>query len=144
MSTLDLGPRRITLPLLAATFRAPLAEVTSADQSVFVEGPTGCQKSSLTGVFQAHYGSKFSYSHLPGSWESTDNSLELQAFAAKDAVFVVDDFKPKGSKWDIEALHKNADRLLRGQANQQGWGRITPDATLRASYYPRGVIISSG
>jgi len=144
LSTQELGPRNITVPLFAGTYRAPLAEMTAAGQSIFIEGSTGCQKSSLTAIYQAHYGPDFTYNHLPGSWESTDNSLELQAFAAKDAVFVVDDFKPKGTKWDIEELHKKADRLLRGQANQQGRGRMTADATLRSSYHPRGLIISSG
>ena len=144
LATLDLGPRNITFPLLAATYRAPLAEMNPADQSVFVEGKTGCQKSSLTAVFQAFYGRKFSFKHLPGSWVSTDNSLELQSFAAKDAVFVVDDFKPTGTKWDINALHKKADRLLRGQANQQGRGRMTQEGAARPSYHPRGIIVSSG
>ena len=144
LDVLDVAPKTLTYPLLTAVYRAPLAEVSPADLSIFVEGQSGSQKTSLTAVLQSFYGANFDISHLPGIWESTANALELQAFLVKDAVFVVDDFKPKGNKWDIADLHKKADRLLRGQANQQGRSRMTADASLRPSYHPRGIIISSG
>ncbi len=141
---LELAPPTITFPLLAAIFRAPLGGVVPVDLSVFVAGPTGAYKTELTAVMQAYYGPAFNGRHLPGNWTTTKNALEKQAFAAKDAVFVVDDFAPTGTSYDVARLHHAADGLLRAQGNRSGRGRMRADTTLRADYYPRGLIVSSG
>jgi len=39
-------------------------------------------------------------------------------------LLVVDDFVPKGSQNDVQRTHREADRLLRAQANASGRGRI--------------------
>jgi hypothetical protein len=82
--------------------------------------------------------------HLPDSWASTGNSLEALAFAANDALFVVDDFAPSGSTGDVQRYHKEADRLLRAQGNRAGRGRARPDGSVRAAKPPRGTILSTG
>ncbi len=56
----------------------------------------------------------------------------------------MDDFAPGGTLYDVTRLHSKADRLLRAQGNRSGRGRMRADTTLRAEYYPRGFIVSSG
>lgn len=138
---LELAAPRISFPLLATAFRAALGP---ADFTTWVAGPTGSFKSEITALVQQHWGAELHARNLPGSWDSTANALEGLAFLAKDAVFVVDDFAPKGSSIDIQRIHKDADRLIRGQGNRQGRQRMSADAGARPTKYPRGVVLSSG
>ncbi|MCA1738401.1 MAG: hypothetical protein LC740_06095 [Actinobacteria bacterium] len=141
---LELAPLRLTALLLAAIYRAPLSEVVPVDLSVYIAGPTGAQKTELTAIAQAHYGYAFNGRHLPANWSSTENALERLAFAAKDAVLTVDDFAPTGTTYDVARLHRVADRFLRSVGNRAGRGRMRADTSLRAEYYPRGLVLSSG
>jgi hypothetical protein len=70
--------------------------------------------------------------------------LEKKAFLAKDAVLVVDDFAPTGTSADIQRLHREADRLFRAAGNRSGRARMRADGGSRPTYYPRGLIISTG
>jgi hypothetical protein len=134
-------PPRLMFPLIAAAYRAPLGEV---DCSVGLIGPTGAGKSELEALAQQHYGATMDRLHLPGNWISTGNSLEARAFLCKDALLTMDDFKPGGSKADIDRTHALADRVLRGQGNLAGRGRCRADGSLRPDRPPRGLIAFSG
>jgi len=144
LKLLDLGPERITAPLLGAVYLAPLGEATELDLSLFLAGRTGGFKTATAAVMLSHWGPSWNDRNLPGGWDSTANALERAAFLAKDAVFVVDDFVPKGNASEIQRTHREADRLLRAQANRQGRQRMNADRTLAAEYFPRGIVISSG
>ncbi|MCH7499684.1 MAG: bifunctional DNA primase/polymerase [Nitrospinae bacterium] len=144
LELLHLAPGGIVYPLLASIYRAPLGEALEIDFSVFLAGPSGSQKSELTGMVQSHFGKKFRGTHLPGNWATTANALEKEAFTTKDCVFVVDDFCPRGTTADIARLNREADRLFRGQANRSGRGRMYANGELRPERYPRGLILSSG
>jgi hypothetical protein len=141
LDLLKVAPDTVTFPLLSAVYRAPLGD---CDFSEHLAGPTGAGKSELAALAQQHYGSGFDARNLPGSWLSTGNALEAIAFAAKDALLVVDDFAPTGSDYDAQRAHREADRLLRAQGNRAGRQRLRPDATLRMVKYPRGLIVSTG
>lgn len=141
---LELAPPEVAYPLLCAAYRAPLSAASRADFSVHVTGPTGTFKTEATALCQAHYGRSFNGRNLPANWTSTENTLEKQAFASKDAILTVDDFAPGGTTYDVAKLHRTADRLLRGQGNRAGRGRMRPDGSLRPVYHPRGLIVSSG
>lgn len=136
-----LAPDTVSFALLAAPYRAALGDV---DFSVHLAGPTGTFKTEVAALSQQHFGSGLDARHLPGSWSSTGNSLEGLAFCCKDAVFVVDDFAPTGSSYDVERYHREADRLLRAQGNHSGRLRMRADATLRLAKPPRGLILSTG
>jgi hypothetical protein len=136
-----LGPGRLTFPLLAAAYRAALGGV---DFGLHLAGPTGCFKSEAAALAQQHYGAGMDARHLPAGWSSTGNALEALAFAAKDALLVVDDFCPAGSAADVQRSHKDADRLFRGQGNHAGRQRMRADATLRPAKPPRGLVLSTG
>jgi hypothetical protein len=90
---LSVAPDRITFPLLAAVYRAPLG---GANFSLFLTGRTGTFKTALAALCQQHFGPIMGASHLPANFASTANALEEIAFAAKDALLVVDDFAPAG------------------------------------------------
>jgi hypothetical protein len=138
---LELGPPRVVYPLLAATYRAVLGET---DHSLHLAGPTGSFKSETAALCEQHYGAEMDRLHLPASWSSTGNALEGIAFAAKDALLVVDDFCPTGASGDVQRYHREADRLFRGQGNRAGRQRMRADTTLRPSKPPRGTILSTG
>jgi Domain of unknown function (DUF3854)/Domain of unknown function (DUF927) len=140
LGLLDLAPDNITVPLLAATFRAALGET---DFSLHLSGPTGEGKSELAALCQQHFGSALDARHLL-SWESTDNAIEGLAFGVKDAVLVLDDFAPHGTSYDTQRLHKKADRVLRAAGNRSGRSRMRPDTTLRPHKPPRCLFVSTG
>jgi 5S rRNA maturation endonuclease (ribonuclease M5) len=56
LDLIKLAPTRISIPLLAAAFRAPLGEALPVDFAIHLAGPTGANKTSLACVIQAHYG----------------------------------------------------------------------------------------
>jgi Domain of unknown function (DUF927) len=131
----------VMFPLLAATYRAVMPDATS---SLHVVGRTGAGKTELAAICQQHFGSGMDAKNLPASWSSTGNSLEAVAFAAKDALLVVDDFCPTGAQSDIARTHRESDRLLRAQGNRLGRQRMRADGTVRPVKPPRGTILSTG
>jgi phage/plasmid primase-like uncharacterized protein len=141
LSLLDLVPGRVVLPLLATIYRAPLG---ACDFTTFLSGLTGTLKTELAALAQAHWGASWHGKNLPGNWTSTANNLESMAFLAKDALFVVDDFNPRGTAAQAAAWHEKADRVLRAQGNNSGRGRCNPDGTPRPERAPRGMMLSTG
>ena len=137
---LALAPDRISLPLLAAVYRAPFG---NADFSVFLTGRTGSFKTALAALCQQHFGAAMDASHLPANFASTANSLEHLAFAAKDALLVVDDFVPTGGMGD-NSLHCVAERLFRAVGNHQGRNRLGSNGQLRSSQPPRALLLATG
>lgn len=140
LAVLDLADMRLTVPILAAVYRALLGD---CDFGLHLAGPSGVFKSEKAALAQQHFGAEMDARHLPGSWSSTANSLELAAFFAKDVVLVVDDFAPQGGN-DSQRLHRDADRLFRGQGNQSGRQRMTAAGAIRQAKPPRGLILSTG
>ncbi len=141
LDLLQVGSRSLMTAVLGSVY-API--VGPIDYSLHLAGATGEGKTVIATLAQQHYGAGFDARTLPGSWSSTGNALEGLAFVAKDALLVVDDFAPGGSQWDVQRQHREADRLLRAQGNRAGRARMRPDATLRATRYPRGIILSTG
>jgi hypothetical protein len=139
---LDLAPHSVTVPLFAATWRSVLG---TSDLSLHATGPTGTFKTSVTALAMQHFGAGFDALHLPGTWSSTANANAALQFTLKDAPFVVDDFVPRGSRADIDRLHREADRIFRGQGNNAGRGRLGRDGmTLKDPSPPRGLTLSTG
>jgi hypothetical protein len=137
----EIAPESIILPLFASIWRAV---VKTCDFSIHIFGPTGKGKTELAALVQQHWGPDLDARNLPASWLSTGNALEGLAFAAKDAILVVDDLAPAGAATDIARLHREADRLLRAQGNRSGRQRMRADGTLRPAKPPRGLIVSTG
>lgn len=138
---LHIMPPEIGWVMWTATFTPLLGPV---DFAVHVTGRTGSFKSEMMSLWQSHYGDGMDARHLPGSWSSTANALEAQAYFAANAVFVVDDFVPTGTTWQQKSYQTNADKLIRAQGNQAGRARLTDTSHLQQTYYPRGIIFSTG
>jgi hypothetical protein len=135
---LGLARPRLMYPLLGATYRSVLGP---ADCSVALIGRTGLGKSEVVALWQQHFGAAMHRRNLPGNWSSTANALESLAFLAKDALLVIDDFKPGGSRSEVDQLHVKAERVLRAQANSSARQRCWVDGTVRADRPPRGLIV---
>jgi hypothetical protein len=142
LSFMDLAPERITAPLLAAAYLAPLSEIIVPDFALWAWGATGSFKSTIAALVLSHFGN-FSETTLPLSFESTANALERSLFLLKDIPAVVDDWRPAVSRGDASEMDRKAQRLLRAVGNRQGRGRMTSDTTLRRSYPPRGVVVAT-
>ncbi len=136
-----LVPDAVAFPLLATVYRAVLG---TPDYALWLSGLTGVQKSELGALAQQHFGAGMTRSRLPGNWSSTDNALEGLAFVVKDALLLVDDFAPVGSRADADRQHRTAERLLRAQGNHSGRQRMRADGTLRPPKPPRGLIGATG
>jgi hypothetical protein len=139
---LDIAPHSRTVPLFAGIWRSVLG---TADFSMHATGPTGTFKTSVAALAMQHFGAGFDPVHLPGAWSSTANANAAIQFTLKDALFLIDDFVPKGSRTDVERLHRDADRIFRGQGNNAGRGRLGRDGvSLRDANPPRGLTLSTG
>jgi hypothetical protein len=141
---LDMAPRRITWPLLAATYLAPLGEFVPITVTLFFTGGTGTRKSAMQAIAQGHWYWEQDGKKLPANWSSTANSIEALAFRAKDALLVIDDFCPRGTTTDVQRYHHTAERVIRAQGNQAGRGRMNADGSLRTEMHPRGLLAASG
>jgi hypothetical protein len=141
LELLELGPVDAMAPLLCSAYRAPLG---TADMSTHANGPTGTFKTEVGALCQQHFGAGFDSRHLPGSWSSTANFNSDLLWRGKDALVVIDDFAPTGSKHDVQKQHREAERVMRGQGNHAGRGRMNANGTLRASRPPRGLLLSTG
>ena len=97
---LNVAPHRITMPLCAVMFGAPLAELLHLDFSAWPVGPTGVMKTTLAVLALANYGDFSDITQLP-SWESTENALEKLSFLAKDVPLLVDDVAPQATAQDL-------------------------------------------
>ena len=138
---LEVAGDLLTFPTYCRVWRASLG---GSDSGQHLFGPTGSGKSELAALAQQHFGAGLDARHLRGNWSSTDNALEVLAFTAKDALVVVDDFCPTGSSYDVQAMHRKADRLFRAQGNTSGRQRLRPDGSPRPVKPPRGMILSTG
>ena len=138
---LGLAPWRIIVPIYAAIWRSVL---TASDFSLHLTGPTGTFKSCVAALAMQHFGAGFDYLHLPGNWNSTANTNAHLQFVLKDSMFVIDDFVPQGSQADVQRMHRDADRVFRGQGNNAGRGRMARDTSLRNPTPPRGFTLSTG
>jgi hypothetical protein len=124
-------------------FLAPLAPFLPIDFVLWLFGETGTLKSTLLALLLSHFG-KFTRTSLPANWESTANALEKLTFLAKDVPLVLDDYAPQSSGLDASELERKVTRIIRAAGNRSGRGRMRSDTSLRASYPPRGMVLSSG
>jgi hypothetical protein len=141
LAVLELAADPVTVPLLGAAYRAPLPVLP--DCTPWLRGQSGALKTALCTLIQQHFGAGMDDEHLPGSWASTANRLEIDAHAIAGAVFVVDDYRPDLSAFDARRRADVADRLIRGSANQSFRGRLRADTSRRPDRPPRAQLLCS-
>lgn len=140
---LNIGEHRVTLPLWAAIYLAPLSEILDPAFTLWYVGASGAYKSVITALAISHFG-YFDHLHLPASWRDTANQLEKLLFLAKDLPLVIDDWAPGQDSAKARELEAKAEHIIRAQGNRQGKGRMRPDTSSRRNYTPRGILITSG
>ena len=137
----SLGPHQNTLGF---TYLAPLSHIIAPDVSLFISGESGSLKSCASALAQGHVGKNYYEKHLPTNWHATSNYILALAHKMKNCPTVIDDLNPKGSSWDVALAHKKAEEVFRAAGNQGGRGRLNQNSTMKATAYPRGVLIASG
>ncbi len=136
---LDLADDRITVPVFCAIYRAPLGAV---DFVLRLVGETGVFKTECGVLAQQHFG-LFTSRTLPGNFSSTINSIEEWAFILKDCLFVVDNFRPRGTSVDRQKMEAAADRFVQSTGDGAGRGRMW-NRKAEAGRPPRGMGLCTG
>jgi hypothetical protein len=137
----DLGPDTVMFPLKMSIVHTLLS---SGGFNIHLSGKTSSFKTELAALVQQFWGAGMNARNLPGHWSATGNFLEMLGFHLKDAAFVIDDFCPTGSMYEIGQYHRKADQVFRGASNSGGRGRLRRDGTLGPDRPPRGQIFSTG
>jgi hypothetical protein len=65
-------------------------------------------------------------------------------YHAKDVLIVIDDYLTKSDLSDKRRQDAKSDQVLRGLFNSSGRGRAQGDGSIRDSYPPRGIVLSTG
>ncbi len=139
---LEVCPHRphIGAVLLAAAVRAPLGEAHCIDFAIWLHGLTGSRKSAIAAIAQAFFGN-FTARSFPANWTDSANDAEAKSHQAKDAVYVVDDFKPSVNRNEADKQHSMAERLIRNTGNQAGRGRRTANMQAQAAPFNRSMML---
>lgn len=135
---------RISVPLLAAAYLAPLREALTLTGnkplfSVFLVGEQQSGKSVSAELAQYHF-RRMSEVQFPASFYDTSNHVQSKAFKLKDSLLVVDDFHPTASIQERRAMDAMAQRLCRMKPR----GRMNADGTSRVEMPPRCLSIMTG
>jgi hypothetical protein len=141
LGLLEVAEPSVSVPLLAAVYRAPLGE---SDFAMHFHGLTGSLKTTIAVVGQQHFGKDFTDKKLPAYWNATSNFNQERLFSAKDVLTVVDDFVPKGPQNEIERWHQKFDEVVRSATDGALRGRLRSSGEERPSHGPRGLILSTG
>lgn len=144
-SLLELADLKIMIPLIATTFLSPLFSLLQEEGIIInyvlmIVGKTGTYKSSSAAIMLCHFGN-FTVNTLPLSFRATFAGIEKVAFAAKDTILVVDDYKPETMETDQERIMESilglwGDRNNRIKMNSKGG--------LHQKYSPRGLVLVTG
>jgi hypothetical protein len=141
LGLLDVSAPSVSIPLLAAIYRAPLGEL---DFAMHLHGLTGSMKTTLALLAQQHFGKNFTDKTLPAYWSATSNYIQEHLFAAKDTLTVVDDFVPKGPRPEMDKWQQKFDEVIRSASDGATRGRLTSSGEERPAHGPRGLILSTG
>lgn len=136
---LHLHDRCVTRSLLAAVGVAVLHRFTEVSPfTLWLVGRTGAGKSYLAKLFMNFFSKNILNAGAVASWSSTPNYLQRTGYFFKDALFLIDDYKPELIK------HEAIVRLLQNYADGTGRGRLKCDATTNTSRPIRGLLMSTG
>ncbi len=138
---LDIAPGRVSMPIWAAMYLAPLSEIITPAFTLSVEGGSGVMKTSFCAAMLNHFGPKFGSDAMPADWQGTANSLERLCFHGKDVPIVIDDFCPSSNAMVARAMQDAVGRITRAAGNRQGRSRLDANSKLKKTFVPRGVVI---
>jgi DNA primase len=144
---LYLAPRRITVPIWAAMYGAPLLNTFSMNAVIWIYGPTQSGKSTLVMLALAHFGDSFIHARdysAPVDWMSTVTAIEHAMFVTKDLPLVIDDFAPQFTTiGESRNMHRKAHQVIRSVGNRASRGRANADLSERLQRPPRGIVLGT-
>ena len=148
LSLLEIGPKKIMVPLYALIWLTPLLEPLrqagiEPGFVTYVWGTSGSFKSTIIALLLCHFGD-FDPKGLPASFRDTGKSIEEMAFQAKDILLVVDDLYPAKDPKERMKLEGTLEYLSRNQGDRQGRGRLNSSISLMSGHPPRGLALCSG
>lgn len=106
--------------------------------AVFLKGPTGAGKTFLAQLAASFFGSFGVGQGRCMSWMSTANAVQHEGYAFRDAIFVVDDFKPEVVSW------REVVKVLQTYSDNAARSRLQRDATSKPTRPIRGLLLASG
>ena len=138
---LPLHDRVVMCSLLGAVALAPLLRFVPGVNrfGLWLRGTTGEGKSFAAKLAQNFFGDfPIEDGSRVGSWTSTVGFTQRQGFYFKDALYLVDDYKPESVR------HHEVVKLLQNYADNSTRGRLNADATTKASREVRGLLVATG
>lgn len=154
LAILNVAPHEVTMPVLAATYLAPLASILRPNFLPHIVGETGSRKSTIAALAMQHFGAAFGTTtgaavELPMHWMSTYASIEDAQFRLKDALFVLDDYKHQGDATLQKRLEAKAGEVIRAIGDRTGKTRTSWVGGGRGilalpPHPPRGLTLSTG
>jgi hypothetical protein len=129
--------------LLAAVFRAPLGVCSPIDFVMILYGVTGSRKSSVTEVAMSFFGD-FIGQGFPSNFSDSKGSMELKAYMANCALYVIDDLAFTGTKKEKDALIGVVTNYIRNSGNGAGRSRLEANTTLKNVFFNRSMTIITG
>ena len=138
---LPLHDRVVMCSLLGAVALAPLLRFVPGVNrfGLWLRGTTGEGKSFAAKLAQNFFGDfPIEDGSRVGRWTSTVGFTQRQGFYFKDALYLVDDYKPESVR------HHEVVKLLQNYADNSTRGRLNADATTKASREVRGLLVATG
>jgi hypothetical protein len=138
---LRLTDSTVTRTLLGATAAAVLYPFAKGAGrfALWLVGLTGSGKSFAAKLFANFFGD-FPVSSAPfTTWAATGNYVQRQGYFFKDALYLVDDFKPELQRFSGEVV-----RVLQAYADNTSRGRLRADATANTLRPIRGQLVCTG
>ena len=137
---LPLHDRRVTFGLFAASAAAVLQPFVPGVErfAMWLVGLTGAGKSFAAKLAMNFFGDFPAESGRFATWSSTTNYIQRQGYFFKDAMYLVDDYKPEiVQNWQIV-------RIMQTYSGGGARGRLNSDATAKTSRPIRGLLVCTG
>lgn len=134
------GGLAVSVPIWASVYLAVLSPFIKPDFGLWVYGETGSFKSVMAALVLSHLGQWQGLEgakHLPSNFETTTNSIMLDAFMAKDSLLVVDDFAPGLTQKENNQRDEIASRIMRSFGNRAARGRLKRAGKFDKVFPPR-------
>lgn len=149
LELLEVGPCRVTGPVFAHTYLAPLCHFLHKGKIppafvLFLSGGTGTRKTTLAALEMAHYGTEWSATRMPASFADTASSIRNKAFICKDVPLLVDDYHPASNPKQKATMNQTAHDIATGWGDYSERGRLRADLTLATAKPPRGLGLITG
>lgn len=145
---IDVAPQKITVPLLALIFLAPLTSIIE-DMGIvmgflmWVIGAQQCKKTSLVSAFNSHYGN-FDKNHSPLSFlDSVPNAIR-KCNMLSGVVALCDDYFPTSNRQEAAYMKNFTEKLISLNADKMTGARSKSNGEMRKTYRAKGQIVATG